>query len=296
MGFITIGIYWYVWYLIYFFRSSIFDDNIHKYGEILLKKTNGKLYPLSKTLIKSGFAIYDTCLFHQELETGKLIIKLQSFEARDVIKNIENYYKKKKVPKLQWEKSVKTSTVVARTSQEFETALTEMNLEKHNNKLMSQLLENKMKDFEMCKGIDEESVGRAYKVKQKRENIDIASTEINTSDCTESDFKSAILKRKLQLIGTRKLNSPALDIKNRNDTKVILTKTREFLEENLYNNNNGRCDGALRRQNIDVPKIDTGTNSLLTESNGQLPSDLLYKKSKEQKSDFIKNEDKTGNG
>ncbi|XP_068622260.1 putative ATP-dependent RNA helicase TDRD12 [Battus philenor] len=208
-------------------RSSIFDDNIHKYGELFLKKNN-KFKSLSKTLVKSGFAIIDTCLFHQELSSGKLKTKLRSHECETVIKEIENYYRKKENPKQDWENSVRTHTAISQATQELESALTEGNLKKHNNCFAQQILQNKINDFELCKGFEEESVGRAYKTKHKTMQIEIAAKEIAISKHTAPNLKSTLLKKKLDLMTSKRSRFENFS----KSEKQILKETKEFLEFN----------------------------------------------------------------
>ncbi|CAK1593415.1 unnamed protein product [Parnassius mnemosyne] len=229
-------------------RSSIFDDNIHKYGELILKDHNKKLKPLSKLLVKSGFAAYDMCSFHQALGSGKINTKLQSSEAQHVIKEIENYYKKKKVPKTDWEESIKTQTFVSRISQKLESVLTTMNLQKHNADLVSQLIKNKSKDFDMCKGVDEESAGRAYKVKERRCNCETKAKELKVSR-NEPEPKSTLLKRKLELIESKKSIQHLKDI---NDIKQIELNNCKNLGERIKSqgdmSNNVSCESSYCQQ------------------------------------------------
>lgn len=49
---------------------------------------------------------------------------------------------------------------------QIESTLTESNLEKHNNLMLNKVLKNKLKDLDLCKDVEEESLGRAF-VKQK---------------------------------------------------------------------------------------------------------------------------------
>ncbi|XP_045538445.1 putative ATP-dependent RNA helicase TDRD12 [Papilio machaon] len=214
-------------------RSSIFDDNIHKYGELLVKKRDKKWKPLSKILIKAGIAIYDMCLFHQQLGLGKLNTRLKSSESEAVIQDIENYYLKKNVSKKNWKKSVEEQTVVSHATLELESALTTMNLQKHND-VMQQLLQNKLNDFELCKDIDEEPLGKGFKGKQQNVTRETKTKEALNSNL-ENNLKATTLKKKLELM-TKKSNSQKMDNGFKNNPKQILENTKKFLELNATKN------------------------------------------------------------
>ncbi|CAG5053096.1 unnamed protein product [Parnassius apollo] len=238
-------------------RSSIFDDNIHKYGELIIKDHNKKEKPLSKLLVKSGFAAYDMCLFHQALGLGKINTKLQSSEVAHVIKEIENHYKKKKIPKKDWEESMKSQTVVSRTSQQLESALTTMNLQKHNAVLISQLLKNKNKDFDMCKDVDEEPVGRAYKVKDRGFNCETKAKESKVPR-NEPEPKSTLLKKKLDLIASKK---SIQDLKDKNDIKQIELNVCKnvgemFKDQEPDMSNNISCETSYSQQSQGCKHMD----------------------------------------
>ncbi|XP_053621618.1 putative ATP-dependent RNA helicase TDRD12 [Plodia interpunctella] len=187
-------------------RNSIFDDNIHKYGEIIVKKKNGKHKSLQQQLIKSGFAMYDTALFHQQLSAGKLKTKLNSHQKRDVIKQLEKPNDK---PKKEWEKAFKKKTSIYHKSQNLESMLTVDNLRQHEN--IQVLLRNKLKDFERCKDIDEESMGRAVRR--------------HTSKFKDAEVPMPSSKKKLELLKTKAQVSPS-------NTEKMLLATKKFLEQN----------------------------------------------------------------
>lgn len=122
---------------------------------------------LSKALVKSGFAFKDECLFHTQLHSGNLKTKLSTSKIKEVVKQLELFYSKQQRPKNQWEKSVKKQTSIFQKVQNLESSLTVQNLEAHNcrqgedKNLNEKRLLNKIKDLNLCKGVDEESAGRA---------------------------------------------------------------------------------------------------------------------------------------
>ncbi|NP_001037005.2 putative ATP-dependent RNA helicase TDRD12 [Bombyx mori] len=177
-------------------RSSIFDNNIHKYGELIIKKNGVQLY-LSKELVKAGLATEDPCQFHQYMSLGKIKTKLSNTETRAVIKNLEEYYRKSSKPKELWQKSVHQNTSIFHAGERLQ-ALTVKNLERHNNRQNIMLLENKLKDLEQCKGSDEVSLGRG-----------VCRVPSNKSEMVMLTNKR--LKNRLELLSKINMKSDATD-------------------------------------------------------------------------------------
>ncbi|XP_013187040.1 putative ATP-dependent RNA helicase TDRD12 [Amyelois transitella] len=198
-------------------RTSIFDDNIHKYGELVVKKKNGKLKALTQQLVKSGFALYDTGLFHQELGAGNLKTKLNTHQKQDVIKQLE---KSGKECKKEWEMAVKRNTKIFHRTQDLESMLTVHNLHQHEK--VQELLQNKIKDFDRCKDADENSLGRASLVKEKITKM--ISQEVSKSG-----------KKKLEILKGKPKKA------TKNDTENILLATKKFLEQNSVNKEKLEC-------------------------------------------------------
>ncbi|CAH0716888.1 unnamed protein product, partial [Brenthis ino] len=176
-----------VWFsLSYIDRStSIFDDNIHKYGELLIKHKGSELIKLSKFLIKKNLAYFDVKDFHQKLSFGNLNTKLSYIKTKEVVREIEKCYPKNN-PKL---KSEKQNTFIKQTSvfqsfQEFESSLTVNYVGGHNNEMLSEILEQKAWDFELCKEIDEESVGCGSR--RKSYNEENAFKQRQAAHCSQS--------------------------------------------------------------------------------------------------------------
>lgn len=142
------------------YRSSIFDDNIHKYGELVIKTKRGKLKRLSKHLTNSGFAYYNRSEFHQRLSCGKLKTKLSTIATQEVINNLENYHTNGAQTKDIWVNLIKRHTTVFKIARNFELSLGLPNLQKQYREI-NWMLKNKLKAFELCKDVDEESLGRA---------------------------------------------------------------------------------------------------------------------------------------
>ncbi|OWR47341.1 RNA helicase protein [Danaus plexippus plexippus] len=170
-----------VWFLPTYIdrRSSIFDDNIHKYGELILKNSDGKLKKVSKYLVKSGFAEMNVSKFHSQLNNGELNTKLEFIQTQEVIKQLEKHYTKSSKKK-EWEKFVRKQTSVFQMKQKFESELTVSNLEKHNNIMIKRVIENKSNDFELCKDVNEKPLGRGF----------------HKADSIKSELKSKLLKKK----------------------------------------------------------------------------------------------------
>ncbi|XP_052757081.1 putative ATP-dependent RNA helicase TDRD12 isoform X2 [Galleria mellonella] len=188
-------------------RNSLFDNNIHKYGEITVKKQNGKCKLLSKLLIKSGFALNDPCMFLQELSLGMLRTNLTNIQRDEVIKHLTQPNKNK--PSKDREKSVKRQTHILQIAKNLESPLTIQNLQRHNQNLdVKYMVKNKIKDLEKCKDVDEKSLGRGVTHKQP-----------------EPMQRSSLLRKKLEM-------SAHVPRHHKQDPASILLATKKFLEAN----------------------------------------------------------------
>ncbi|XP_073965068.1 putative ATP-dependent RNA helicase TDRD12 isoform X1 [Choristoneura fumiferana] len=153
-------------------RSSIFDSNIHKYGEILIRKADGKFRKLSDYLKRSSFAIYDEAAFHQELSGGLISKRLSKNTLDEVIKIITAA-----IDDNASEVALQKQTTVYQAAKKLE-ALTSDNLDRHNRNFkklitgedLMKVLDKKFKDLELCKDLEEESVGRATLSSKMRDN------------------------------------------------------------------------------------------------------------------------------
>ncbi|KAJ2939345.1 hypothetical protein O0L34_g13444 [Tuta absoluta] len=159
-------------------RSTVFDDNIHKYGEIIIKQPNGKYRLLSKLLAKSGVATYNESVFLSELSSGKIKTKLNTKITKHIIEQLEKKCKEQTV----------RQTKVSQTSLNLEYALTVENLTAHNQRNKNKtdnfddMLQRKLNDLQLCKEVEEESIGRATKKKEKGSDA------------------SSLLRKKIQLL------------------------------------------------------------------------------------------------
>lgn len=223
-------------------RSSIFDDNILKYGEIVIKTKSGKLKKLSKYLTDSGFAYESVSEFHAHLSSGKLKTKLSKVETQEIIKKLENYHTNSNKPIHIWKNAIKKQTSVFQTSLNFESSLTLSNLEKQN-RFMNKMLKDRQKDFELCKDIDEESVGRSSRNRIKKELMTEADESLNRSKKLSKTQKPS--------------NAPAEETK-----EEAYNKVRNFLKDNTKDENQNQTHD-LRRLNSHSKPDDTIQNESL---------------------------------
>lgn len=215
------------YYILSIFRTSIFDDNIHKYGELTIKyKNNGDLKQLSKLLIKSNFAQFDICDFYQQLSSGNLKTKLSITETQNVLEEIKKYYSTKASLKRKYVESLEKRTTVVRLSQDMETALTVSNLEKHNNRTLYKMFENKMKDLELCKDIEEEALGRGYVKSKEPSIIDQSDSDTNKSQNDDEAFSRRLPEIK---------NISGNDTSNSNEQAIHIKKETTTEEKKVHN-------------------------------------------------------------
>ncbi|XP_045782335.1 putative ATP-dependent RNA helicase TDRD12 isoform X2 [Maniola jurtina] len=221
-----------VWFSLTFLdgRTTIFDDNIHKYGEIILKTRGGKLIELSKQLINSGLAHIDVCEFHEKLSCGKLNTKLSTLHTLAVIKRLEEYCTRKDRSENLLKKSLEKQTSVFRLSQEFEKSLTVSNLEKHYNVTLQHTLINKLKDFELCKDVDEQPVGRACS--KSKTKLSKSTEEVQKPPETEVSNQSGY-SRIRKFLAKKRLES---ELKHEMNTESKLGKNDAVEVEKLLEN------------------------------------------------------------
>lgn len=186
---------------------------------------NNKQIELSKVLINSGFALFDICLFHQELSLGNLKTKLTYLQTQGIIKHLEK--DTRKTGKKQRESSVKKQTTVYHAAKELELAFTEQNLKRHETQFLSNkvdtLLRMKSKDFDRCKDVDEESVGRASYVRHINNN-ECKFVENDTITAKKTKEIPKFLKKKLELTKSVKTSM--------HDPLQVLMATKQYLEAN----------------------------------------------------------------
>lgn len=159
-------------------------------------------------------------MFHKELHSGNLKTKLSTNKVKDVIKQMDQHFFKKQLPKTEWKKSVQKQTKMFHTKEYLESMLTVQNLNMHNIKLndknkclnIEELLERKMRDLELCKGIDEPSLGRASLISSKHD----PKPDINCSHR---------MKKMMMMKSQNKVSS---------DVKSIIEATKMVLEKNAH--------------------------------------------------------------
>ncbi|CAK1548998.1 unnamed protein product [Leptosia nina] len=136
-------------------RSSIFDDNIHKFGDITIETKKGETKNLSQFLVNSAFASHNESEFHGKLLTGTLTTKLNIKQLENIIKCLEKYCgaDKHKLAEI---------TTVAKNVINLEDELRTFNLDSNDEKFQK-IVHQKRKDYELCKDSEEESFGRALR-------------------------------------------------------------------------------------------------------------------------------------
>lgn len=221
-------------------RTSIFDNNIHKFGDLVIKKSYTE-ESLSKLIIQSGFGLHDIPQFHQRLSCGGITTKLSQIDTISVIEHIASYYSKLTNTNSKWKMALKKQTSIYNTSLQIE-ALTTKNLERHNSYLKClNLIQYKLDDLSMCKDIDEPSVGRASKKSKDK-----------------SSRSSVLLERKLRLAkdgSTVSNNSPM----------QVLASTKAFIDRHGIQM---KChDTDIREVNADAAKFEkNNVNRMLNNS------------------------------
>ncbi|XP_045508204.1 putative ATP-dependent RNA helicase TDRD12 [Colias croceus] len=132
-------------------RTSIFKDNIHKYGEVVIKTHEGELKKLSEWLVTTGFAQLNDSDFHKQLAAGKIQLNLNENQIENIYSFIESHYSK------EGQHICRKKSISSCHDSIIEDALSEMS----NNKYQKVL--SFMKNKKTIEAIDneEESMGRA---------------------------------------------------------------------------------------------------------------------------------------
>ncbi|XP_045784134.1 putative ATP-dependent RNA helicase TDRD12 [Maniola jurtina] len=149
-------------------RFSIFKNDIHKYGEIIIKTQTGEIIEFSKQLIKLGYAEFNVFEFHEKLNCDKLNTKLSTLQTRAVVKELEKYC----IWKDRCENLLKESLTVS-------------NLNIHNNEIIQklhkiiQILKNKPKDD---KNIEKAFPDDYFKTKPKSVKNYLVNKRTNKTD------------------------------------------------------------------------------------------------------------------
>ncbi|CAH1643007.1 unnamed protein product [Spodoptera littoralis] len=163
-------------------KSSIFDDNTHKFGDICIFKKDGKTINLSDEVVQSGFAYADEHIFHQKLVTNNLKTKLGYVAEHDVIKKLKEGFITRTIPEKIWLLVLRKQTLVFEEAQELEEAIKNRKIALQSHETVESVLKNKMNDLKLCKDVDEVSAGRANTLRRFRptaESINDTSVNVN---------------------------------------------------------------------------------------------------------------------
>lgn len=171
-------------------------------------------------------------------------------QTQEIIKNLEKDTRRSS--KKHKESIVKKQTTVFHEAQNLESMLTEKNLRKHDGSVgkIDVLLEMKSKDFDLCKDVDEQPVGRANSIKNEENNQNVKQTY-----SSERISRIMLANKKMELWKNQKAKST--------DPLQVLLATKKYLEQNAKT----------------IQKDTDSNNSQSTEKNDR-----------EQKRDFVSNQ------
>ncbi|XP_047038138.1 putative ATP-dependent RNA helicase TDRD12 [Helicoverpa zea] len=172
-------------------KTSIFEDNIHKYGELTVILKDGKEVNILNEIVDTGFGFEDECLFHKELRDNQLDTRLEYLTVHEVIKQIEEGYKSRKIPKDIWLEVLKSQTFVLQEAKMIETSLASRKLHITDGRNMETVLKNKLNALKLCKDVDEDSAGIASTFRSSR----------------PSSVVSVAMKKKLDWLRSQKIEN-----------------------------------------------------------------------------------------
>ncbi|CAB3262053.1 unnamed protein product [Arctia plantaginis] len=212
-----------VWFSVTFCDKtiSIFDDNLHKYGDFILKMNNGETVSMLEELLNTGFVADDVGLFHQNLKTN-----LDYVNTVAVVNNIRQSLKVINKSNEHIDAILKMQTSIFLKTVEFEDDAVAGNFcvgigEKHSQLM----LHKRLNDLNACKDVDEKSAGRACRKTPARLNSG--------------------LRKKLNLIQAQKVSGAPAVTKNTDDSSSECNQHADdspinFIESKTRKKNNRR--------------------------------------------------------
>lgn len=251
------------------FRSSIFNDNIHKFGDIYtLQDDNSKTY-LSTFIVNLGYGYLNETEFFQKLSTGNIKTKLNIPETNKVIQAIEDYMKTHD-SSTKRNKAVETKTSMFRAIKHMGQALTAKNLELHNRNQdlgrlgnVSKIIEQKTKDFFLCKVENEDSIGRGT-----------SRLRSALSDVSNSEVSATSPKRLSNTSPDKTIKTHSIKNKSRQETELLQQeidiKKKLFLRR-------GDSDSSNVEANETETKVDRkDKNTQIEEIDGGIKENFNY--------------------
>lgn len=134
------------------YRSSIFDNKTHKFGNLLVVKNNGEQVNVFNEIVNSDFGYEDEFLFLQDLRDNNLNTELKCITLQEVMKKLEEAYISRGIPKNTWLNALKNNNPVMYENKHVVLE------DKYDN--FDTVLKNKLDILKFCQDIDDVSLGR----------------------------------------------------------------------------------------------------------------------------------------
>lgn len=240
-------------------RSSIFDDNTHKFGDICIIRKDGSTANLAAEIVQSGFAYINENIFHHKLVTSTLKTKLGYVAEHDVLKKLKEGYLTRGIPEKIWLLVLQRQTLVFEEAQQLEESIRNRKMVLHDNENLETVLRNKMNDLKLCKDVDEVSAGRANTIRRFRP----------TAEATKDNQPSVNWKNKFEWLAqkareNRKRSSePDCNMTFSSDeTNVNYEERKPYRNTRNANNRNFRNNNDNYRDN----RNDRFSNSEVSQS------------------------------
>ncbi|XP_035455182.2 putative ATP-dependent RNA helicase TDRD12 [Spodoptera frugiperda] len=240
-------------------KSSIFDDNTHKFGDICIIRKDGSTANLAAEIVQSGFAYINENIFHQKLVTSTLKTKLGYVAEHDVLKKLKEGYLTRGIPEKIWLLVLQRQTLVFEEAQQLEESIRNRKMVLHGNENLETVLRNKMNDLKLCKDVDEVSAGRANTIRRFRP----------TAEATKDNQPSVNWKNKFEWLAqkareNRKRSSePDCNMTFSSDeTNVNYEERKPYRNTRNANNRNFRNNNDNYRDN----RNDRFSNSEVSQS------------------------------
>ncbi|XP_075988557.1 putative ATP-dependent RNA helicase TDRD12 [Anticarsia gemmatalis] len=167
--------------------SSLFDNNIHKYGDITLTTKDGSTVSMLKELLKMDFVEENIQYFHQN-QCTKL-----DFVTSVAVMNAINRHLKPKQNRQQLQEILDSQTTVYRRMVELN-EIDPRNLEVGARGNYQQMIDKQIEDLNACKDLDEVSAGRATNIRSftgaRKKNLEIMRSMSRASSVMDNASSS----------------------------------------------------------------------------------------------------------
>ncbi|KAJ8704618.1 hypothetical protein PYW07_011806 [Mythimna separata] len=191
--------------------STVFGDDTHKYGDIIIIKKNGEEVDLLQEIVNSDFAYEDEDLFDLKLRGNNPKTQLNYVTMHEVLKTIEDSYATRSIPKTAWLAALKKQPELHQKEKPLDSSPKAQKLDSSDPDNAEILSKEKLDYLKLCEDVDEISVGRGC--------------SRNSLTSGKPSIVSVALKKKLEWLESQNIANRPKAIKPVSPTAHADTKT-----------------------------------------------------------------------